>query len=85
MSTVKDSLLSRILTIAHTIPLDHHISPVSMSCSICFSVIVYSLPKPYNESSLYEPLSKLLVSPLITPIILPYIVPYITPFKEFRL
>ena len=30
---------------------------------------------------LYEPLSKLLVSPLITPIV----VPYITPFEEFRL
>ena len=29
---------------------------------------------------LYEPLSKLLVSPLITPIIVPYITPYITPF-----
>ena len=46
MSTAKDSLLNRILTIAHTIPLNHHISPVSISCSICFSAIVYSLPKP---------------------------------------
>ena len=34
---------------------------------------------------LYEPLSKLLVSPLITPILVLYIIPYITPFQEFRL
>ena len=33
----------------------------------------------------YEPLSKLPVSPLITPIIVPYIISYITLFKEFRL
>ena len=33
---------------------------------------------------LYEPLSKLLVSPLISPIVVPYIIPYITHFKEFR-
>ena len=33
---------------------------------------------------LYEPLSKLLVSPLISPIVLPYIIPYILPFREFR-
>ena len=34
-----------------------------------------------NEQGLYEPLSKLLVSPLISIIV----VPYITPIKEFRL
>ena len=33
--------------------------------------------RPLNH--LYEPLSKLLVSPLIDPIVVPYIVPYITP------
>ena len=33
---------------------------------------------------LYEPLSKLLISPLVTPTVVPYIIPYITPFKEFR-
>ena len=33
----------------------------------------------------YEPLSKLLVSPLIAPIVVHYIILYITPLKEFRL
>ena len=37
----------------------------------------YSLSK----RGLYEPLSKLLVSPLITPIVVPYIIPYLTPFQ----
>ena len=27
----------------------------------------------------YEPLSKLLVSPLITPVVIPYVIPYISP------
>ena len=41
---------------------------------------------PVRVPKMYEPLSKLLVSPLISPIVVPYIIPYITPpFKEFRL
>ena len=36
-------------------------------------------------SCLYEPLSKLPVSPLITPIVVHYITPDRSPFKEFRL
>ena len=39
----------------------------------------------HGFGALYEPLSKLLVSPLISAIVVPYIIPYITPFKEFRL
>ena len=38
-----------------------------------------------NSKRIYEPLSKLLVSPIISPIVVPYIIPHITPFKEFRL
>ena len=38
-------------------------------------------PKPYSQS-LYEPLSKLLVSPLITPIGVPYIYRYIIPLRS---
>ena len=44
---------------------------------------------PERPVALFEPLSKLLVSPLISPIVVPYTIPYIiayiTPFKEFRL
>ena len=44
-----------------------------------------ALQYPRAELLMYEPESKLLVSPLISPIMLPDMIPYITPSKEFRI
>ena len=44
-----------------------------------------ALKYPRAKLLMYEPESKLLVSPSITPIMLPYMIPYITPSKEFRI
>ena len=39
----------------------------------------------HHDTSSYELLSKLLVSPLISPVVVPYITPYIFPSNEVRL
>ena len=32
---------------------------------------------------IFEPLSKLLVSPLVAPMVVPNMIPYVAPFKQF--